>query len=83
VETNPVKAAVKKPEVKTPKADRMTPEEEEVLKCAVRFIESDSAQSDLRDLEGSNSPSMPVDFVTLAEAVENLPETVRERYSRE
>ena len=77
-----MKAAVKKTEVK-PKADRMTPEEQEVLKSAVRFIESDSAQSDLRDLEGSHSPSIPVDFLTLAEAVENLPETVRERYSRE
>lgn len=62
----------------------MTPAEEEVLKRAVQFIQGDLAQQDLRDLRATTSrpPSRLRPFFALAEAVEELPESVRKRYEQ-
>jgi hypothetical protein len=51
----------------------MTPAENYVLQAAVRFIESDAAQRDLRDLKEAPGPNVPVEFLALADAVAKLP----------
>lgn len=55
------------------KPDRMTPAEEAVLQAAVRFIEGQAAQRDLRELKEAPGPNVPVEFLALAEAVAKLP----------
>lgn len=51
----------------------MTPAEEAVLQAAVRFIEGQAAQRDLRELKEAPGPNVPVEFLALAEAVAKLP----------
>ena len=58
----------------------MTPREEEVLRWAIRFIQNENSQSDLKELAGSQSMDIPVEFMNLAEAVERLPEEIRKKY---
>jgi hypothetical protein len=64
------------------KPDRMTPAEEAVLQAAVQFIQGDAAQRDLRELREFPGPNTPVEFLTLAEAIEKLPDSIRQRHEK-